>query len=118
MNFSIGMDMTELCRIECSIKSERFIRRVFGAQELEYFESKNMPVPSMAAAFAAKEAFGKALGTGISGFSLNEVQLLHLESGKPYLALSGQALELAQGRNFDVSVTHTDTCAAAVVIAF
>ncbi|NLA77818.1 MAG: holo-ACP synthase, partial [Clostridiales bacterium] len=108
----------ELERIASSIKSERFLARVFGAQELEYFARKSMPLNSIAAAFAAKEAFGKALGTGVSGFSLNEVQVLHEKSGKPFLALSGKALEAANGRELDVSITHTRDVATAVVIAF
>jgi len=47
-------------------------------------------VPTIAANFAAKEAFSKALGTGVRGFLLAEVSVLRNELGAPYLALSGQ----------------------------
>ena len=67
----------------------------------------------------AVEAFGKALGTGVSGFRLAEAQLLREPSGRPYLSLSGGALRLAEerGLSFSVSVTHTKQYAAVVVAA-
>ena len=72
------------------------------------------------AAFCAKEAFSKSLGTGISGFSLKEVSLLHNERGKPYLSFSGNAEKIVHktGCSFDVSITHTESLATAVVISF
>lgn len=46
---------------------------------------------TIAANFAAKEAFAKALGTGVRGFSLNEVSVLRGELGAPYIKLAGNA---------------------------
>ena len=73
----------------------------------------------LAGAFAAKEAFAKALGTGIRGFSLCEVEVLHDTLGAPYFALSGKAAALAEARalEFTLSITHTGTLAAAMVTA-
>ena len=75
---------------------------------------------TMAANFAAKEAFAKALGTGVRGFALGEVAVLRDSLGAPYFALSGRAKELAEGRGpaFSVSLTHTDELAAAFVVAW
>ena len=75
---------------------------------------------TMAANFAAKEAFAKALGTGVRGFALGEVAVLRDSLGAPYFALSGRAKELAVGRGlaFSVSLTHTDELAAAFVVAW
>lgn len=95
-----------------------FLKKFYGERELAELEKRGVPAQSVAAAFAAKEAFSKALGTGISGFSLREVELLHEDSGKPYLFLSGSAKELAGKLSFDVSVTHTDALASATVIAW
>ncbi|MCI8496760.1 MAG: holo-ACP synthase [Clostridiales bacterium] len=118
--YAIGLDMTELSRIEHSMKNRRFCRRILGQREYDQLAGRGMPVQSVAASFAAKEAFGKALGTGIRGFALREVELLRRETGEPYLHLSGNAAKMAEGRgcSFCVSVTHTKTCAAAVVLGF
>ena len=92
--FSVGIDTAECRRIEKAMKTPRFFQRVF-----------------------AKEAFGKAMGTGVRGFRLNEVQLLRLESGAPCLVLSGEAAKLAEGWRFAVSATHTNEYASVVVLA-
>ena len=116
--FSVGIDLTEIPRIAQSIEQPRFIQRVFGAQELQ--ELQNRHPQHYAAAFAAKEAFAKAIRTGIRGFALTEVQLLHDEQGAPYLHLSGKALHIAATRGFGrfcVSISHTDTLATAIVLA-
>lgn len=119
---AIGIDSIEIDSIEKSIKSERFVKRVYGAAELAELElcADTGKAQRYAALFAAKEAFSKALGTGIRGFSLTEVEVLHEENGKPYLHLSGNAKELAQktGCNFEISITHTKSVATAIVIGY
>ena len=54
----IGVDIVEISRMEKSIKNERFLKKVFTEQEIEYCKS----VQSFAGIFAAKEAYFKALG--------------------------------------------------------
>lgn len=70
------------------------------------------------AAFAAKEAFGKALGTGIRGFSLCEAEVLHKENGAPYLFLSGKAKAASDKihAEFSLSLSHDGDYATAFVI--
>ncbi|HHW46515.1 MAG TPA: holo-ACP synthase [Clostridiales bacterium] len=116
---SVGIDLIEIDRIKQSVENQKFISRVFGEHEQFELLRKQNNIQSYAAAFAAKEAFAKALGTGFRGFSLNEIELLHDELGAPYLKLSGRALEIAEEKRlrFSVSVTHTDNYAAAVVVA-
>ena len=117
----VGIDTVEIKRIESLVKNkERFLKRVFSEKEQEEFIKRNNKTEHIAAAFCAKEAFSKAIGTGISGFNLNEVTLLHKENGKPYLKFSGKALEIVResGLSFDVSITHTESIATAIVIAF
>lgn len=111
-----GIDLVELTRMEQSMKNERFLLRWYGEEEREELVGRGTPLQSVAAAFAAKEAFSKAVGTGIRGFSLNEVQVLHDELGKPYLYLTGRAAALAAGMELSLSLTHTDRYAAAVVV--
>ena len=114
---NIGIDSIEISRIEKSLKISGFLEKVFSAEDIDFFISRNMRAESIAANFAAKEAFSKALGTGIRGFSLNEISVLRDELGAPYLKLSGKALEAAARLSFKVSITHTRDVATAIVLA-
>ena len=114
----VGIDLVEINRIEKSVKNPRFCSRVLGVTEYSQLALRGFPVQSVAASFCAKEAFSKAMGTGLRGFSMDEVELLRGSDGKPSLMLSGRALEIAKAckLQFSVSVTHTKAYAAAVVI--
>lgn len=115
---SNGIDMIEISRIEKAIESESFLKKVYGEREISYL--KNKKSESYAAAFCGKEAFSKALGTGVRGFALNEVEVLHEENGKPYLFLSGNAKRIAEEKRlkFSISISHTREFAIAEVIAY
>ena len=113
----VGIDTVELVRIEKSLEINGFIEKVYSLKERVLLAVKKNMVPSAAANFAAKEAFSKALGTGVRGFALNEVSVLRDSLGAPYIELSGRAKEVAKGFEFSVSITHTDSVATAIVIA-
>ncbi|WMJ22137.1 holo-ACP synthase [Paludicola sp. MB14-C6] len=116
--------MVEISRIEKSItKDPRFITRFFGVEEQKFLTKKEQTkqyYQTIAANFAAKEAFSKALGTGIRGFRLSEVEILRNELGAPYIKLSGKAAEIVQKLRLDFSVSqsHTDQHAIAIVVAY
>lgn len=112
--------MVEIDRIKESAENEKFLSKIFSQEELDYaFKKKNF-AESLAAFFAAKEAFVKAMGSGFRGFSPKEIYIIHDENGKPLLRFSGKAAEKVKESNFsfDVSLTHTNTTASAVVISF
>lgn len=111
----VGTDLVEIQRIEKSMRNPRFCGRVLGKAEYAQLALRGFSVSGVAASFCAKEAFSKAVGTGLSGFELRDVQLLRRPSGQPELRLSGAALRLAAGTEFSVSVTHTQRYASAVV---
>lgn len=113
----VGIDTVELVRIEKSLEINGFTEKVYSLKERVLLAVKKDMVPSAAANFAAKEAFSKALGTGVRGFALNEVSVLRDSLGAPYIELSGRAKEVAKGLEFSVSITHTDSVATAIVIA-
>lgn len=115
-----GIDLIKIERIEKSIRSPRFLARVFSAEENAFFVSRGMRAETIAASYAAKEAFGKALGTGIRGFAFKEVAVLRDPLGAPYFALSGNAARIAEerGLRFSLSLTHTEELAAAFVVAW
>ncbi len=115
-----GIDLIEISRIEKSLENPRFLTRVFSVEEVALFRERGFRAETIAASFAAKEAFSKALGTGIRGFWLTEVSVLRDPLGKPYFRFEGNARRLVQeaGLSFSVSLTHTSTTAAAFVIGF
>lgn len=116
---SVGIDLVELKRISHAMKNPRFLSRVLGKSEYAQLQERGFPVESVAASFCAKEAFAKAMGTGVRGFSLKEVELYRAQNGAPKLLLTGRARRLSEERQlqFAVSVTHTREYASAVVIA-
>lgn len=114
----VGIDTVEITRIEKSMMIPGFRERVYSAEEIEMLDKKGNSTQSYAANFAAKEAFSKAMGTGIIGFSLKEVSILRDDLGAPYITLSGRAEELAKGKSFTISITHTRRDATAIVIAY
>lgn len=116
MILGIGIDMTEIERIEKACESQAFFLRIYTPAERELYEGK---YPSLAARFAVKEAVAKAFGTGFRGITPLEIQCLNDEWGKPVVQLFGEAAKRAEAmgcRRIHVSITHTKTTAAATVM--
>ena len=87
--YCVGTDIVDITRIKKSIKNKKFINKIFSDKEIK--NSKNKLDSYYAKRFAAKEAFSKALGTGISeGISLNEISILNNDKGQPYIELLGK----------------------------
>ncbi|SDA22031.1 holo-[acyl-carrier protein] synthase [Ruminococcus sp. YE71] len=116
MIYGIGCDITEIARMRRAAEKEHFVRRAFSEQERQRFDGMRDPCESMAGAWAAKEAFGKALHTGVSGFSLDEVSVLHGENGEPYLELTGNAAKAAEGLTVHISISHEHDYAQAFCV--
>ena len=117
----IGIDLVEIARIERAItRHDNFVSRIFSSRERERCDDSSRPGRRYAACFAAKEAASKALGTGIRGFELREVEMLGDELGQPILILSGKAGDLARQRGVEeimVSVSHSGEWAIAMAQA-
>ena len=117
-----GIDMVEIQRIQHSADrfGQRFLRRVYTAQEQAYCLRKRNAAESLAARFAAKEAGAKALGTGIShGVNWLEIEVAREPGGRPTLQFHGRAAEFAARLGVDraaLSITHTATLAMASVV--
>ena len=114
----VGIDIVEIARMKRWLSNDKLLERFFHPQEIEYVKSRGAgALASLAARFAAKEAFGKALGTGIRGFSLRNVRVAPSEGGKPRLMLCGDALEAAKGAGqMHLSLSHDGGIAAAIVV--
>ena len=93
--FGIGTDIVSVERIKKSLKNKNFINRVFNEKEILKCKKINNSTNCYAKRFAAKEAFSKALGTGISnGINFNEIVILNKKSGKPYINIIGQTKKI------------------------
>ena len=89
--YGIGTDIVSIKRIKSSLKNKNFIKRIYTHQEVLKCKKAVNQHNCYAKRFAAKEAFSKALGTGISnGINFNEIIILNNKSGKPYINLKGE----------------------------
>ena len=86
--FGIGADLVKVSRINKLITNKKFLKRLFNKDEIKKCNKSKNSSSCYAKRFAAKEAFSKALGTGISkGLSFNEIIILNKNSGKPFIKL-------------------------------
>ncbi|MBS1857106.1 MAG: holo-[acyl-carrier-protein] synthase [Acidobacteria bacterium] len=117
-----GVDLAEVDRIRRSIEryGARFVGRIYTAREIAYVERKANRYERYAARFAAKEAGMKAIGTGWRhGVTWHDFEVTNLPSGKPTLALSGVAAQVAAKlgvKSVALSLTHTAELGMAHVI--
>ena len=124
MIFGIGTDLVEISRISQKlIKSEGFRDLIFSAREIEYCNSRSKPDESFAARFAAKEAFLKAMRTGMyATFNLYQIEILSEENGAPFITLSTEMMGIvtktigSSSIKINVSLSHTSAFASAFVV--
>ena len=107
-----GCDIVKISRMEGFLEKGG-ISRFFSEKEEEYISSKRKPYETAAGIFAAKEALGKALGHGLSSFTIRDAEVLHDESGAPYFSFKDGLFE-----NFDISlsISHDGDYALAFVV--
>ncbi|MFH1689939.1 MAG: holo-ACP synthase [Candidatus Eisenbacteria bacterium] len=116
---AIGMDVVELDHFTEVVDRSRpgFLQRLFTQREIDQCERFNDRMASYAAVFAAKEAFLKALRTGLApGIRWTDVEVVHDESGAPSIVARGLCLELLGEGRTHASLTHSKRSAAAVVV--
>lgn len=120
MIYGIGHDIVETERIKGSIErlGDRFKRKIYTNLEKEYCDKFNEKAHlHYAARFAAKEAFSKAIGTGLrDGFKFTEVGVKNLPSGQPEIILTGGMKEKYGHLKSNLTISHTDNNAVAIVI--
>lgn len=107
MILGIGIDVVDAERV-----SEKIATRILGERELEEYGHANDKKQFLASHFAVKEAFFKALGTGLRDFSFRDVELVHDKLGKPVLLFHRDV-----HFNFaHVSLSHDNVTVAMVVL--
>lgn len=120
MPIALGSDILEIDRLRTILARRPALKsKLFTSLELAYCESKADPIRHFAVRFCAKEAFAKALGIGVRGFTLREVEVVNDIFGKPALHLGGNALGLYErmgGSALSLSMSHSREFALAVVV--
>lgn len=122
MIYGVGTDLIEIPRVERALArfGARFAQRILCEPELRRFRAHAKPAAYLAKRFAAKEAFTKALGTGIRApANWHGVWVVNLRTGKPQLEFSASLAGLLEARGIRRShLTLTDErgLAAATVI--
>ena len=120
MILGIGIDAVDSSRIARWMNNSHLLERFFHAQEVSDSRKRGASAASsLAARFAAKEAYGKALGTGLKGITLKNILVTNNAAGKPCLTLFGDALHCftsIQGKYIHLSLTHESNLAIACVI--
>ena len=108
----IGIDIIEVARLKKAAEAHaRFLEKIFTAEEIRYCESMHNRYLHLAARFAAKESFFKALGRRISWTA---VGVVNLPSGQPELVVTSQ-----ENLGFDrakVSLSHIADYGLAMVV--
>ncbi len=120
MIIGIGTDIVDVQRIRAAVDEygERFLTKIFTPTEIAYCEHfGETRFLHYAARFAAKEAFSKAIKTGMrDGMSFKVVGVVNQPSGEPRIELFGTMQERWGSHTIHVSLSHTSTVALAVVV--
>jgi holo-[acyl-carrier protein] synthase len=95
--FGVGTDIIQVNRLKKSLNKKPFLSRIYSKEEIIKCKRSKINSNCFAKRFAAKEAFSKALGTGISkGISFNEIVVLNEKSGKPYIKLINKTKKIVE----------------------
>ena len=120
MIIGIGVDVVHANRMERWRNTPRLLERFFHPDELSDALSRGKGVDlSLAARFAAKEAFGKALGTGLAGIVLKDIMVRNRHNGQPEIEVFGtarEAMKRSGASRVHVSLTHETNNAIAMVV--
>lgn len=117
MSKGLGIDIIEVKRIKNIIEKygEKFFNRILTENEIKYCKSFSNPELHFAGRFASKEAYSKAIGTGISrSFGWKDIEILNDPKGKPYINhIKDNGYSSFK---YEISISHTKEYACAVVV--
>lgn len=114
----IGTDIIELGRIRVALtEHDKFLSRLFSAEEQAFFSQYKDPIPHIAGHFAAKEALAKALGTGFGKeLSWLDLTISHDALGKPQVTYSKSLATKMEHSTLHVSISHCELYAVAFAV--
>ena len=111
--FGVGTDIVKINRLKKIIKKKIYLSRIFNENEILKCKKIKKSINCFAKRFAAKEAFSKAFGTGISkGLNFNEIIILNQKNGKPFIKLIDQTKRNVEkkfkNKKYRISLSLTD----------
>ncbi len=111
--FGIGTDIVKTSRLKKILSKKLIINRIFHNKEIQRCKKTHKSHNCFAKRFAAKEAFSKAIGTGISkGIKFNEIVILNQKNGKPYIKLLNKTKliveKLFKKKKYKISLSISD----------
>ena len=117
--FGIGTDIVKVSRVSKFLNNKNLLIRLFNEKEISKCNTTKYKSNCFAKRFAAKEAFSKALGTGISkGINFNEIVVLNEKNGKPFIKLYNQTKKNVdkkfKNKKYKISLSLTDEKSYAV----
>lgn len=112
----LGCDILEVGRLEGLLRKGRdvFIKRVLTPAEIDEYERRSdksaiRGTLFVATRYCAKEAFSKAMGTGVGAqFSLQDLSVLNSDSGAPVLVYSERLENWLQSRRAQAKISISD----------
>jgi holo-[acyl-carrier protein] synthase len=120
MIVGIGVDVVHVDRLVRWRSIPGLLERYFHPGELSAALAKKGGADlSLAARFAAKEAFGKALGTGLAGIVLKDIMVENHHNGRPEIRVFNTALRALRdsgATKMHISLTHERDNAVAMVV--
>lgn len=120
--FGVGIDIVQIDRVRSSLDrlGDAFAKKILHPNELEKFNGLKLKERYLAKRFAAKEAFAKALGTGIvEGVTFPRIEVINSEDGKPEIILHGATQEKVNSLNISsifISISDEKEYAVAQVV--
>ena len=111
--YGIRTDIANINRIKKTLKNKNVISRLFNKNEVKKCSNQINKANCYAKRFAAKEAFSKAIGTGISkGINFNEIIVHNIKSGKPRIKLLGNTKKIVnrilKRKKFNIFLSLSD----------
>tara|TARA_B110001452_G_C15136216_1_gene395703 strand:+ start:324 stop:707 length:384 start_codon:yes stop_codon:yes gene_type:complete len=111
--YGIGIDIVNIYRFNRSLKKKGLIKRLFNKNEILKCNNLANKGNCYSKRFAAKEAFAKATGLGISkGINFNEIVVLNANSGKPNIILIGKTKKIINNffkkKKIDINLSLSD----------
>lgn len=118
-----GVDIVKNIRIKSILDKygDKFLNRLFTPKEKEYILNRNKDFKTISGMFAGKEAISKVIGTGIGELSWKDIEILHNESGRPYVNISrnlGDMLNSLELKEIDISISHEEEFSIAFAIGY
>jgi holo-[acyl-carrier protein] synthase len=120
MIYGIGIDIVRVQRIQDAVEKwgEKFLLRIYTNDEIAYCYKRKNPYRSLSARFAAKEAFIKAISSGIP-LSFSDIEISNNDTGQPLLKLKGTLDDFVKTKlikKIYLSLSHEHEYAVACVV--